>query len=332
VAHRVIGWLRAGRCGDARGQWLADRPAAFWTQRLTLGLLPRGLHRLLAEPGYALAGLRDGWRFLAAFFRDAAFRERWLRSEIEAGHAEGMLSDAERDRILARIGEPFIATYLKCLAVHFATLPVTQIVSVSLGIGVGIWLLSTGRSWEVALAWFGAIVVFFQMVPISPGSLCRGGYVVYRMIRDRNARDYLVAAPLSFAKYIGYLAFPIQMVATYPELSQFMAGRWATGAARVMPVFGEKGALFEHMVYDLAFNRVRLLAHWCGRRLGLLLTLWMLLGVGGAAWAWTRWGSGWGVRQIVNLTILVSAVFVLPRLLAYPLLRRKRRSADVSRA
>jgi len=33
-----------------------------------------------------------------------------------------------------------------------------------------------------------------------------------------------------------------------------MAGHWATGAAHVVPVFGEKGALLEHFVFDLFYN------------------------------------------------------------------------------
>jgi hypothetical protein len=59
---------------------------------------------------------------------------------------------------------------------------------------------------------------------------------------------------LSFFKYIGYLAFPIQMAYRYPDLARFMAGHWATGAVHVVPVFGERGALLEHAVFDLFYN------------------------------------------------------------------------------
>jgi hypothetical protein len=33
-----------------------------------------------------------------------------------------------------------------------------------------------------------------------------------------------------------------------------MAGHWATGAVHVVPVFGERGALLEHFVFDLFYN------------------------------------------------------------------------------
>jgi hypothetical protein len=89
---------------------------------------------------------------------------------------------------------------------------------------------------------------------ISPGSLIRGLYVVYLMIRERNWRDYIWAVWIAFVHYVGYLAFPIQMVAKFPELSRFMAGRWATRLEHFVPVFGERGALLEHWVFDLFFN------------------------------------------------------------------------------
>ncbi|MBN2583558.1 MAG: hypothetical protein JXL80_10855, partial [Planctomycetes bacterium] len=59
---------------------------------------------------------------------------------------------------------------------------------------------------------------------------------------------------LSGVKYLGYLAFPIQMVRHYPILARLMAGRWAGGAVGFVPVFGEHGALLEHGVLDLCFN------------------------------------------------------------------------------
>jgi hypothetical protein len=94
----------------------------------------------------------------------------------------------------------------------------------------------------------------FQVVPISPGSLVRGLYVLYLVIRERNFKDYNIAVFLGFFKYIGYLAFPIQMTYRYPALARFMAGHWATEAVHVIPVFGERGALLEHKIFSLFYN------------------------------------------------------------------------------
>ncbi|MCP4151722.1 MAG: hypothetical protein GY757_28520, partial [bacterium] len=89
-----------------------------------------------------------------------------------------------------------------------------------------------------SVAAVAAILVLFQITPVSPGSLVRGLYVVYMVIKDRNFKDYNIAVFLGFFKYIGYLAFPIQMAYRYPELARFMAGHWATEAVHIVPVTG----------------------------------------------------------------------------------------------
>jgi len=92
------------------------------------------------------------------------------------------------------------------------------------------------------------------VVPISPGSLVRGLYVLYLVIKEKNFKDYNIAVFLGFFKYIGYLAFPIQMTYRYPALARFMAGHWATEAVYIVPVFGERGALLEHKIFCLFYN------------------------------------------------------------------------------
>jgi hypothetical protein len=98
------------------------------------------------------------------------------------------------------------------------------------------------------------IIALFQVVPISPGSLVRGLYVLYLVIKEKNFKDYNIAVFLGFFKYIGYLAFPIQMTYRYPALARFMAGHWATEAVHIVPVFGERGALLEHKIFNLFYN------------------------------------------------------------------------------
>jgi hypothetical protein len=235
---------------------------------------------------------------------------------VAEGEKAGMLTREEHDHIVSIVKEPFIVKYLMCMGVHFATLPVTQVISVITGAFVYAYFIGKGESHAVAAAWFGATLFAFQVTPISPGSICRGLFVVYLMFRERNWRDYLVAAPLSFVKYIGYLAFPLQMTTTYPHLARFMAARWATNAVHIVPVFGEKGALLEHWVFDLFFNVPQLL----GRHLRQVLTAWMLLGlavIGPLLWWVTV--KGW-----ITLMIALIAVFICPRLLFYPLLHKTR--------
>ena len=96
--------------------------------------------------------------------------------------------------------------------------------------------------------------MLIQLSPISPGSITRGVFVLYLMIKERDVKNYYIAAPIAFIHVIGYLAFPMQMVAHNAALARFMAGRWARSLTHVVPVFGESGGLLEHGVFDLFFN------------------------------------------------------------------------------
>lgn len=314
AAHDLIGWHRAGRTDEARTRKLAEKPGLFFVERFTLGFLPIGLHRFCVRPIIAWNGFVAFFKFIRDFAVDESFREEWFLAQVAEGEADGMLTKEEHDHIVSIIKEPFIVKYLKSMAVHFCTIPVTQIVSIVTGGFVAAYVLGKGGSKGEASLAFAGIVALFQVTPISPGSLCRGFYVVYLMIRERNWRDYLVACPLSFVKYIGYLAFPLQMTTTYPHLARFMVSRRATTLVHVIPVFGEHGALLEHWVFDLFFNIPQIM----GRHIKGLLTAWMLLGMAvilpSLLVVTTK---GW-----VGLMIALIAVFICPRMVFYPILSR----------
>ncbi len=201
---------------------------------------------------------------------------------VSQGQKNGMLTEKEADDIRAQVKEPFIQKYLKSMAVHVCTLPITQVVSVIVAI---IYVkLHPELSWPEASLHAGLILGLFQVTPISPGSIVRGLYVTVLVIRERNFKDYNIAFFLSFFKYIGYLAFPIQMAYRYSDLARFMAGHWATSAVHIVPTFGERGALLEHAVFDLFYNYPltirRRLRERQERRKGLKTRLWHIpLGV-----------------------------------------------------
>jgi len=250
-ATRLIGWQRDGRGNEERLERLVDRPVRFYTQRFLVGWLPGPWHRFFTEPRYAWDRLKTAVTYPVKLYFNAAFREEWLLEQIETGRKDGMLTEDEAAHIRNRAKDPFIQKYLKCVAVHVCTVPVTQVVA---GLLAGYFMLSHGvdtkEGWGLALA----TLAFFQVTPVSPGSLVRGFYVLYLMIRERNFRNYRVAVFVSFWHYVGYLGFPLQMVTEYPTLARFMAGNWAAGMVRIIPVFGERGALLEHWIYDMFFN------------------------------------------------------------------------------
>jgi hypothetical protein len=250
-AHALIDWYRDGRVSEEKAFKLVDKPFRFWSQRFLISWLPPTWHRFFTDKKYAWDSLKYAVTYPIRFYRDAEFRESWLLQHVSVGYEEGMLSEEEAEHIRENVKDPFIQKYLKCVAVHVATLPITQVISVIAALYA---MIRFGQTWSEGLLYAGAVLAAFQATPVSPGSLVRGTYVLYLMIKERNIKNYWIAALISFWHYIGYLGFPIQMVAKFPALSRLMAGRWATNIVHIIPVFGERGALLEHWVFDLFFN------------------------------------------------------------------------------
>jgi hypothetical protein len=263
MAERAIGWHRDGRVSQERAERVSTSPLSF-AVHTAVSWLPAGLHRSLTDGAHLRQRLHSLLVRPVRLYFNRDLREQWLRDMVQEGRRKRIVTDDDADVILSRIHEPFIQRYLKSLAVHVCTVPVTQVVSL---VVAAIYILThpelpRAQAWAIG---FG-IVALFQVVPISPGSLVRGLYVVYLVVRERNFKDYNIAVFLGFFKYVGYLAFPIQMAHRYPTLARFMAAHWATDAVHVVPVFGEHGALLEHKVFTAFYNLPLTLRGRMGRR------------------------------------------------------------------
>ena len=84
--------------------------------------------------------------------------------------------------------------------------------------------------------------------------------------RHKEIGRFRIALFFSFWRYVGFLAFPLQMVRTFPALSRFMAGLWATDAVHLLPTIGQHGGRLEHKVFDLCFNLPLTLSRWWKER------------------------------------------------------------------
>ena len=250
MAEKVIAWHRAGRVDNKRAIEAVEFLPGFFCH-LPLSILPASWHRFLTDSKFRREKLVYIFVRPVRLYFNAELRRQWLSDMVTEGQKKHILSDEDAGTILSQLNEPYIQKYLVSLVVHLLTLPVTQIVSIT--IATVYWIMHWGEpnAFKIGLG----IIAVFQFIPISPGSLVRGFYVLYLVIRERDFRDYNIAVFLSFFKYIGYLAFPIQMSYHYPALARFMAAHWATEAVHIVPVFGERGALLEHWVFCLFYNR-----------------------------------------------------------------------------
>lgn len=251
VIEKTIDWHRKGRINANRAGKFADQPRRYF-RHLPMAILPAGLHRFITDRQFFTEKLH--YIFVRPFklYFSSRLREQWLRDMVRDGEKKHILADEDARTILSHLSERYVQRYLISLVVHLLTLPITQLVSVLVAI---IYILThpempRAQSWAIGLG----IIAAFQIVPVSPGSICRGLWAVGIAIHDRSFKNYNIAVFLSFFKYIGYLAFPIQMAYHYPALSRFMAAHWATEATHIVPVFGERGALLEHWVFRLFYN------------------------------------------------------------------------------
>ncbi|MGD2149997.1 MAG: hypothetical protein PVF99_05260 [Desulfobacterales bacterium] len=263
MAEKIIGWHRANRI-DSAGAISVAKSGWRFMGNCALSILPSGLHRILTDWKYAKE--RFNYLFVRPIrlYFNSELRKQWLYEMVSDGRKKHILSHEDAEIILSQVDEPFIQKYLKSLAVHICTLPVTQIVSVLIAMTYVAMHpeMPRAQAWGIGLG----IIALFQVVPISPGSLVRGLYVLYLVIRERNFKDYNIAVFLGFFKYIGYLAFPIQMAYRYPVLARFMAGHWANESVHIVPVFGESGALLEHWVFCLFYNLPLTIRRRIGKR------------------------------------------------------------------
>jgi hypothetical protein len=264
IIEKTIGWYRSGRLSAHQTIIIAQQPWRFLYHLPFLLLVFAGLHRFLTDADFRKEKLT--FIFVRPFrlYFNAPLREQWLRDMVTEGRKKHMLTDADANTILSQVSEPYIQKYLVSLVVHLMTLPVSEIV---MALVTAIYVLTRPQlSWSEA--WKIAVGVFaiWQVIPVSPGSLVRGFYVIGLIIKERDFKDYNIAAFLSFFRVIGYLAFPIQMAYHYPALARFMAGHWATELAHIVPVFGERGALLEHWVFRLFYNWPLTVRRRMGRR------------------------------------------------------------------
>ncbi|HIJ67014.1 MAG TPA: hypothetical protein HPP87_01900 [Planctomycetes bacterium] len=251
IAEKVTDWHRAGRIDEQGAMKVAQSVFAFLCH-LPLSILPAGLHRFLTDGKFATEKLMYIFVRPVKLYFNAHLREEWMRQMVVDGKKKHIITDEDGDTILSQLKERYIQRYLVSLVVHILTAPITQIVSIAVS-----WIYVKTHpelSGAQASAAVTGILLGFQITPISPGSIVRGIYTTILALYDRNFKDYNIAIFLSYVKYIGYLAFPIQMNYRYPAISRFMAAHFATEATHIVPVFGERGALLEHWVFRVFYN------------------------------------------------------------------------------
>ncbi len=251
IFEKLMDWHRTGRLREEQILSMADHPWKYFLHR-PLSILPIGLHRFIVDSQSRKEALYVMFVRPFKLFFNQRLRVEWMREMIVEGRNSHMLTKEDAAAIESRLDEPYIQKYLVSLVVHLMTIFVSETVYVA--VGIWYWTRHPELPDTQRAAMTAAVMALINLSPISPGSLCRGLYVLWLMIRERDYRNYSIALYLSVVRIVGYLAFPIQMTYRYPVLARFMAAHWATNAVHKVPVFGEQGALLERSIFDLFYN------------------------------------------------------------------------------
>jgi hypothetical protein len=242
-AAECIPWQRAKR--------LTASLPGYLFEKVTLGWLPSGLHRLLVDPGARKRLLQE--RLLLPL--DLSFREQtrraWLCAVIEGQHAKGLVGRQKADELCAQSGEPRLRSFLQDLGFSLGL----EIFSKLAYLGLGIYGLYSGDFWPLGLALLG---------PVPPSGVARCLYGLIQLclnfpgiLRRRDRRE-LAARSLGIAvapwRFVGNLFAPLEMLFYYRRLSLLLANHFVTQMVRGIPVFGGEGKLLEYWAFQVTFN------------------------------------------------------------------------------
>jgi hypothetical protein len=244
-------WQSVGRIQAGRVNRLAGSIPRYLVEKLILGWLPAGIHRLLVDPQAQRQFIQE--RLVLPF--DLLFREPrrrgWLCAVIEKQHARGLVSREKADELCAQAGEPRLQGFLRDLGYSL----VLEIFSKLVYLALAVYGLSSGDFWLLALALLG---------PIPPSGVMRGlyglarlGWESPRIIRQKDRRG-LTSLCLGLAvapwRFVGNFFAPLEMLFYYRRLSLLLVDHFISQMVHGIPVFGGEGKLLEYWAFQASFN------------------------------------------------------------------------------
>ena len=257
-------WQTVERIPAGRANRLAGSIPRYLAEKLILGWLPAGLHRLLVDPQARRQLIQE--RLALPF--DLLFREPrrrgWLCAVIEKQRARRLVSREKADELCAQASEPRLQGFLRDLGFSLGL----EIFSKLVYLALAVYGLSSGDFWLLALALLG---------PIPPSGVMRGlyglarlGWELPRIVRQKDRRG-LTSLCLGLAvapwRFIGNLFAPLEMLFYYRRLSLLLVDHFISQMVHGIPVFGGEGKLLEYWAFQATFNLPlslyrRLLENW----------------------------------------------------------------------
>lgn len=254
-ARDLAEWQAAGRVSPERAAGISRSIAAYLFEKLALGWMPVGFHRLLVDPAarqqFCAKHLLQPLHLLTRHPARVAWLEGIIQFELERGVLEVGRAEALRDQA----HQPQMKSFLRDLGFAAGLDVFSRLVYLVLGL----YAISTGDLLPLGLA---------ALSPVPPSGPLRVAYILALLTGDlvnlllhrrvpRAGRLILArlgALMLAPWRGIGNLFPVMEMSAYYPRLSLLLADYYIEQAVDSIPVLGGRGKLLEYWVFQACYN------------------------------------------------------------------------------
>ncbi len=234
-------WEAEGRVGpqtqtETQAQAKSEpRPMAgvrFVAHSLAAKLLPAGLHRWCVDSRHR----RNSLAQLKQFCIDGRFQSQLGRSmilsRVNSWDRDQRLTSQAAATLVQELDAPAVAEYVRGFGLHVGLKLLTPL-ALSLKVGGAAASLASGNPFYFLLT--------LMLLPIL-----RTAVTLWRMVATQSPfADYRDALLVGILPVVGSLAYPVQMHAKFPVLSNFLLRDFAARCGRWLPIYGGKDSRTE---------------------------------------------------------------------------------------
>lgn len=229
VARAYRRWEAEGRIGPL------TRPTAgvrFVAHSFAAKLLPAGLHRWGADSQYRRNSLSQLVQFCVSGRYQSELGRTMILSRIDSWQRDLRLNSQAAGTLVQELHSPAVAEYVRGFGLHVGLKLLTPL-AMSLKVGGAAASLASGNPFYFLLT--------LMLLPIL-----RTVVTLWRMfVTVSPFADYRDALLVGILPVVGSLAYPVQMHARFPALSNFLLRDFAARCGRWLPIYGGKDSRTE---------------------------------------------------------------------------------------
>ena len=235
VATAYREWGAEGRVGPQTQTQTAPGPMAgvrFAAHSLAAKLLPAGLHRWCSDSQYRRNSLAQLKQFCIDGRYQSQLGRSMILSRVNSWDRDQRLTSQAAATLVQELDAPAVAEYVRGFGLHVGLKLLTPL-ALSLKVGGAAASLASGSPFYFLLT--------LMLLPIL-----RTAVTLWRMVATQSPfADYRDALLVGILPVVGSLAYPVQMHAKFPVLSNFLLRDFAARCGRWLPIYGGKDSRTE---------------------------------------------------------------------------------------